>query len=273
MGAGDGKKTNPMGMRPIEAGGPFVLPPTLCSKRRVEFFKRGNTILGFYSAIGLAARIAQDVFDQWDKEGKFKPETPFRATMRPGGEMSQMNYGLLRKHFSKSGIHLTNQVFLMLYGSLEAYIADMVLDALTQNGHADPYEETLRLMYTSKWFGKIDRIGKKLDVGLGGRVFLDKFRDIDMGFLGEECKNPIDFLEKSADLRHRLVHSGGRVDKEFALMYPRAGLAAGQSISLPFGFPISFQLFLAQLTEAIDEAFSARFDWQRTSVSPERLTE
>ncbi len=136
-----------------------------------------------------------------------------------------------------------------------------------------PYEETLRLMFTSKWRGKIDRISQKSGVGLGTGVFVNKSREIDMGFLGERCNNPVEFLEKAADLRHRVVHYSGRVDKAFAMAYPKAGLAEGDSITLPFGFPMSFQLFFSQLTDVIDEVFSLKFGWERKTVAPETLTE
>jgi len=274
--AANDKRDNPLNMHQLGEGGPFVLPATPCSARRVEFFRRGNTILGFYSAIAMTSKTGQDAISQWEKEGKFKPDTPLRITMEPSGGIIQTNYGLYKKHFANAGIHLTNQVFLMLYGNFEAYLSDLVLDALTHVGSiADPYEETLQLMVASRWRGKIDRINQKLGIGilLGTRTFVNKFRDIDMGFLGERCENPIEFLEKAADLRHRLVHSSGRVDSEFVAAYPKAGLSIGQTISLPFGFPIPLQLFFAHLTDVFDEAFSKKYGWPRTIVSPETLTE
>ena len=223
----------------------------------------------------MTSKTGQDVISRWEKEGKFKLDTPLRINMGPGGGIIQTNYGLFKKHFANAGAHLTNQVFLMLYGNFEAYLSDLVLDALTQIGSvADPYEETLRLMVRSKWSAKIDRVNQKLGMGvrLGTRAFVNKFRDVAMGFLGEQCKNPIEFLEKAADLRHRLVHSSGRVDKNFLAAYPKAGLSIGQTISLPFGFPIPLQLFFSHLTDIIDEAFSDKFGWQRTTVSLENLT-
>lgn len=266
------KDENPLGMHPLEEGGPFVLPPAACSQRRLEFFRRGNTILGFYTVTAIVSKTGQDVISNQEKLGKFKPDTAFRLKMGDGS-IAQMNYGLFKKYFTKAGAHLTNQVFLMLYGNFEAYLCDLVLDALTQMKVSDPYEETLRLMYTSKWRGKMDRITQKLNVPLGTKVFVNQFKDIDMGFLGQQCKNPIEFLEKAADLRHRLVHYSSKVDKEFLNVYPNAGLSEGDTISLPFGLPMSLQLFYAHLTDVIDKAFSSKFGWQRTVVPIEKLTE
>ena len=97
----------------------------------------------------------------------------------------------------------------MLYGSFEAYIADLVLDGLTHQDTKDPYQEALHLMVLAKWRGKIDRIGQKLNVGLGKRRFVAKFRDMELEFLGEQFKDPLEFLERAGGLRHLLVHSSG----------------------------------------------------------------
>lgn len=266
------KDDNPLGMRPLEDTGPFVLPPTACSQRRLEFFRRGNTILGFYTVTAIVSKTGQEVISNQEKQGKFKLDTAFRLKM-DDGNTAQMNYGLFKKYFTKAGAHLTNQVFLMLYGNFEAYLCDLILDALTQMKESDPYEETLRLMSTSKWRGKMDRVTQKLNVPLGTRVFMNQFKDIDMRFLGQQCNNPIEFLEKVADLRHRLVHYSGKVDKEFSKAYPNTGLSEGATISLPFGLPMSLQLFFAHLTDVIDKAFSLQYGWQRTVVPIEKLTE
>ncbi len=141
MRAAKSKEVNPLGMRQLEEGGPFVLSPTLCSARRVEFLRRGNIILGFYSTIAIASKKGQDIINQAEKKGELGQDTPIRIDMRPGGEIIQTNYGLFKKQFVNAGVHLTNQVFLMLYGNFEAYLADLVLDALTHtSSHPDPYE-------------------------------------------------------------------------------------------------------------------------------------
>jgi hypothetical protein len=216
---------NPLKMYQLENGGPYVLPSTECSSRRKEFFQRGNTILTFYTAIALTAKVGQDVLSNGEKEGKFREDTPFRVNMEPSGGIMQFNYGLYKKAFSKAGAYLTNQVFLMLYGNFEAFVTDLVLDSLYQiNFQPDPYQEALNLMSSSKWRGKIDRITKKIGVNLGIGVFVKKFQGVDMGFLGEQCHDPIEFMEKVADFRHRLVHYGGRIDKNFLTQYPKTVL-------------------------------------------------
>ena len=190
----------------------------------------------------------------------------------PDGEtISQLNYGLFKKLFSRAPSHLTNQVFLMLYGSFEAYIADLVLDGLTHQDTKDPYQEALHLMVLAKWRGKIDRIGQKLNVGLGKRRFVAKFRDMELEFLGEQFKDPLEFLERAGGLRHLLVHSSGRVDEAFASQYPKANMRAADTISLPTDLPIALHLFLVHLSDLFDEIFAAKFGWDRTTIGPETL--
>jgi hypothetical protein len=266
---------NPLNMREISLGDKdmFVLPPTPCSTRRAEFLRRGNTILGFYAAIAMASKMGQDVIAGAEKRGELKDSTPLRGQLGIGGQLHVMNYGLYKKLFATAGAHLTNQVFLMLYGSFEAYVGDLVMDGLTQMGtEPDPYQKALELMILSKWEGKIDRISMKLNAPLGKGAFSAKFKDIDLGFFNESCRSPIEFLEKAAELRHLLVHSCGRVDDAFLMAHPKIGLAIGQTVSLPFGLPLQLQLFFSHLSEVFDEAFSSTFGWQRTLVAPETLT-
>jgi len=59
----------------------------------------------------------------------------------------------------------------------------------------------------------VDRIEQRLKIVMGKRRFVNKFRDIEMNFLGEICTDPLEYLEMTSELRHRLVHSGGRMPK------------------------------------------------------------
>lgn len=268
------QKKNPLNMYELYEGGPFVLPATLCSQRRAEFLRRANDILGFYSVITITSKQGSDVIFEAEQKGKFQDSTPFRLKAESGGIVAQLNYGLFKKLFANAGGHLTNQAFLMLYGNLEAFLADLVLDALTESsGVDDAYQETLNLMVLAKWRGKIDRISQKLKLGLGKHRFVKKFKDIDMGFLGDPCEDPLEFLEKAGDLRHRLVHSSGRADAALVAAYPNAGLSIGDGITLSFALPYSLQFFFAHLSDLFDEAFASSFGWNRTSFAPEILTE
>ena len=57
----------------------------------------------------------------------------------------------------------------------------------------------------------MDRSEQRLKIVMGKRRLVNKFRDIEMNFSGELCTDPLEYLEMTSELRHRLVHSGGRM--------------------------------------------------------------
>ena len=264
---------NPLNMYQLEEGGIFVLPPTPCSRRRAEFLARANATLGYFAAISISSKEGRDVLARAEKQGKFGIDTTFKLDLGTEEGELRFNYGLYKKWFARAGDQLSNQIFLMLYGSFEALVSDLVFDALQQSGsYDDPYQETLNLMALSKWRGKIDRIDSKMQVGLGKHLFVDKFQDIEMGILGEQCDDPRKFLEIAADLRNRLVHSVGRADAGFVDTYPESGLSVGDEITIPARFLFPLQFFFTHLSDVFDEAFSSKFGWPRVIQAPESLT-
>jgi hypothetical protein len=262
---------NPLGMHPLEPDGPFVLSPQLCTTRRREYFQRGNRILSTYSAIAAYSGKGKEWLDRAISQNPISADTPIRITM--DGHVFQSKLRTLQEMFEKAGAQLTNQIFLMIYGNFEAFIADLTQDALDTLGVIDPYQETLSLMISSKWPGKIDRISQRLSVQLRRRDFVQRYENIEMGFLGNPISDPIGFLQCMADLRHRLVHSAGRVDSKLVSDYPRAGLKVGGIIELPFGLPFDIFFFFVPITDLIDEKFSDKFDFTRERVEPESLVD
>ena len=125
----------------------------------------------------------------------------------------------------------------MLYGSFEADVADIVLDGLSSENVENPYQDSLNLMVLSKWRGKVDRIGQRLNIVMSKRRIVNKFCDIEMNFLGAPCTDPIEYLEMTAELRHRLVHSGGRMDQDFVDRCPKADLKIDEAILFPYHIP------------------------------------
>ena len=91
----------------------------------------------------------------------------------------------------------------------------------------------------------MDRIEQRLKIVMGKRRFVNKFRDIEMNFLGEPCTDPLEYLEMTEELRHRLVHSGGRMDQDFVDRFPEADLKVDEAILLPHHMPYQMQIFYA----------------------------
>ena len=91
----------------------------------------------------------------------------------------------------------------------------------------------------------MDRNGQRLKIVMGKRRIVNTFRDIEMNFLGEPCTDPIEYLEMTAELCHRLVHSGGRMDQDFVDRFPEADLKVDEAILLPHHMPYQMQIFYA----------------------------
>lgn len=260
-------------MRQLEAEGPFVLPSINCSDRLADFLRRGNTILGFYFTVAMYSEHGRKAIESQEAKGVLKPDTLIRKKIEPGGIETRLSYGLLKRQFQQAGARLTNQTFLMVYGNFEAYMLDAIADGFRALSCATPEEEAIKLMIGTSWRGKFDRIAQKIGVSLGKGKLVSKFRDLDMGFLGDKCTDPIDFLDRMADLRHRLVHSNGRADTALLSKYPNTGLSAGDLITLPFGLPHGIHMFFVFLGEVVDESFAIKFNWTRSVISPERLVD
>ena len=138
-------------------------------------------------------------------------------------------------------------------------------------GSSEPLQDAVSLTASTKWAGKLDRISQKFTLKLGKRHFVDRYKNIDMRFLGKATKDPIEMLQAMADMRHRIVHSAGRVDSKLIEEYPKSGLKEGEFIQIPFGFPFDIHFFFVPITDLLDEVFCTKFNWSRIMIAPERL--
>jgi hypothetical protein len=258
-------------MREIGPAGPYVLPSQVCSERRKEYFLRANRVLGTYATITAYSGVGENNVKTSAERNEISDETDIRIKMGP--YTFQSKYRLLKKMFGKAGAQLNNQVFLMVYGNFEAYLADLVQDSFGVQGAQDPVEKAISLMASTRWEAKISKISQKCGVQLRKRDFIAAYKEIDMSFLGKAYSDPIEFLQSMADLRHRFVHSAGRVDKNLLHDYPSFGLAEGALIELPFGLPYEVNLFFVPMTELLDKEFCEKFSWARHTITPEHLTD
>lgn len=256
-------------MKPMAEGGPFVLPPMLCSQRRSEYFQRANRIIATYATVTAYSGQGQKAIEAGVAAGKISDSTRIRIAL--GNHAFQTNYKLVRSSFAKAGAQLTNQVFLLLYGNFEAFLVDLARDACAALGSSEPLEEAVPLVAMTKWKGKLDRIAQRFSLKLGHNRYVSAYQGIGMQFLGRTATDPIEFLQATADLRHRLVHSAGRADAQLVAEYPQSGLTEGALIELPFGLPVTMHFWFVPLTDLLDEAFSARFGWTRKTTSLDQL--
>ena len=257
-------------MRRNEWIGAFVPGPTLCSERRREYLQRAHGILGFYVAITAYCGKGKEVVEHSIEAHSINDDTTIKLTL--DGHTWAGSCRLLRRMFGEAGSRLSNEVFLMLYGNLEAFLADLLADALRHQGAPDPLRAAVSMMMGTTWPGRLSRIQEKLGVRLGKGARVAHFHDVEMAFLGEASTDPAEFLENMAQLRHRLVHSTGRIDEEFAAAYPGARLEVGARAALPLGLPFDVHWLLMIWTDFVDRAFCAQYGWPRTEASPETLT-
>ena len=140
-------------MQSLDPEGLYVLPPQLCSERRREFFVRANQILGSYSIIFGYSNFGKNWIEREAKKGRFIETTPMRITIN--GRTIQTTYRKLKEMYKKGVPRLSNYIFLMIYGNFETFLSDLVCDGLTKQGQSSPIEETIRLMMTTKWIGRL----------------------------------------------------------------------------------------------------------------------
>lgn len=262
---------NPLKMERSSPESPFVLPKQTCSERRKEFFGRSNRILCTYMIIAAHSNRSHQSFEESCKTQNLTDSTSIRIKM--GTRTIQCKRSTFIKMFNKAGSLLTNQIFLMIYGNFESFLSDLVQDAFSSRGSTDPIQDTISILITSKWESKIQKIRNSFGIDLKGRVFKQKYQNIKMGFFGEPYDCPVTFMESMSDMRHRLVHSSGRVDKKLLEKYPKLGKPEGELIELPFGFPYDLNSFFVPLTDIFDDVFCNKFGWQREKISPEQLVD
>lgn len=268
---GGGQQGDPLGMKLLGPEGIYILPPQRCSLRRREFFLRANRILGSYTTLAIYSDFGRQWGEFQAKKGVFGDKTPMRFTINE--RTMQTSYRKFKEIYQKALPQLTNYIFLMIYGNFESFFADLVIDGLLEQNHPNPKEETIRLMMATKWVGKIDRISQKFGLDLGKRARDEHFQELHMEITGNVYKDPIEFLQKMADIRHRLVHYSGQVDALLIKDVPNYGLSVGDLIELPGQLPYDVNNYFVMLTEMIDEAFSNQFGWSRVLIPPEQLVE
>ena len=198
-------------------------------------------------------------------------DTPMRITI--DGRTLQTRYGLLLGAFNRSIGALTNQVFVMVYGNLEAFFTDVVADALEATGSADPLQESLTLVMGARWKAKLDRVANRLDVPIHSSKFASALGQFRVQLFGQDTTDALEFLQGIADLRHRLVHTLGRADEKFIERYPNSGLVKGALMQVPPSVPFDLNMLFVAVTDFLDSAFAIKFTWPRTSERPESLIE
>ena len=259
------KNDNPFNMEELTQYGGFVLGEALCTERRKDFLLRGNNILTSFTIIANLSNFGYQYINKQD----IPNERRMRLTI--GKRFIQCKNITLKDMYIPSLKQLANQTFVSIYGNFEAYLIDILIDALERLGESNPQQESMKILAMRGWEGKIDSIGQKLNIKVGKGKFREKFKDIPMEIEGKACSDAISFLQNIADVRHLIVHTAGRVDARLAKNYPDANLKEGDEIAIPVELAFDLHIFLVSFTEIFDKAFSERFKWEQKVIHPKYL--
>lgn len=236
-------------------GDTFILPATLCSDQRRLWFRRSNEIIVFLTLTEFALKEGKSKFAQFMKHDKLKPDTPLKIASSDGRSMIMPTHTFVKQ--CESGVDiLCRQVFIMLYGSLETFMFELIERSFLQVGVTDNIlERSLDIMMRNKWDGKLCKLRDILGLSYKANDIIKHFGDFQMEFKGKIFKNPLIFLDELAQIRHKIVHASSILG-EGKLMFVNP-----QVFHAYYGF-------CALLTDYVDDLFAEKFGYPRVKINP-----
>lgn len=247
---------NPLNMKrdPFD-GKSFVLPETECTYERRLFFKRMNEIQSFLYVAKLA-------FDDCKKnyEKNVIPKLPNK-------EKTPMKLGINSNfifmpvaqiiELTSNGINiLTRQALVMFYSSFETYLYQLFERSFPIVGITEATLDKSRdILMLKKWDGKFCKMNEVFDIGYKASELADYFSNFEMDFEGKKYNNPLNFLDKLAQVRHKIVHASSIIEKN-RMIFIDINIFHGL-----FGF-----FFL--LTDYVDNFFAKKFGYTRQKINP-----
>lgn len=248
--------SNPMGMIPDPySGDSFVLPETLCTDQRRLWFRRSNEIIGFLMTTELALKDCEFKYDHFASEKKLKPDTPFRLKSSDGRVLDIPIHSFLKQCANGIDI-LCRQVFVMLYGSLETYLFELIERSYHEIGKTeDILDLSLDIMMRRNWDGKFCKMRDEFNLNYKANELISHFKGFEMNFENKVFKNPLLFLDELAQVRHKIIHASSILEK-------------GRLIFLNAQVFHAYYAFCALLTDYVDNLFAKRFGYDRVKINP-----
>lgn len=248
---------NPINMVPDPfAGNTFVLPATECTDERRLFFKRMNEIQAFLYVTKLSFDVCKKNYEEnIIPKLPFKEKTPMKLEMSVGNFVSMPAKGIIE--LTTNGINiLTRQALVMFYGSFETYLYQLFERSFPIIGITEEILDKSRdILMLKKWDGKFCKMNKVFNIGYRAKDLMDRFNDFEMDFKGKKHKNPLNFLDDLAQVRHRIVHASSILEND-KLIIIDMNIFHGL-----FGF-----FFL--LTDYVDSLFARKFGYTRQKINP-----
>jgi len=250
------KSKNPLGMvRDPYAGDGFILPDTLCTDQRKAFFRRAKEILKFLTISDLALKERKTKYEQLLSKNQLKPDTPLKLSFSNG----RSTIMLVRSFLSgcNEGVEfLCRQVFVMLYGSWETYLFEILERSFPQIGISENIlENSLKILMKGTWDGKFCKMQNTLGIDYKANDLVKHFKGFEMIFGGTIFKNPFHFLAELSQIRHRIIHASSMLDN-------------GKPIFINAQMFPAYLSYFALLTEYVDKLFSEKFKYSQSKINP-----
>ncbi len=250
------KSKNPLGMvRDPYAGDGFLLSDTLCTDERKAWFRRNKEIQKFLTISDVALKECKNKYENILTKNHLKPDTPLKLGFSDG-RSTIMPVRSFLKGCNEGVDFLCRQVFVMIYGSWETYLFEILERSFPEIGISENIlEYSLKILMKGNWDGKLCKIKNMLGIDYKASDLVKHFKGFEMNFGGTIFKNPLHFLDELAQIRHKIVHASSMLDNEKPIY-----------INIQM-FP-SYFAFLALLTEYVDKLFSEKFSYTRLKINP-----
>ena len=247
---------NPLGMIPDPYDGvSFVLRETLCTDERRLWFRRTNEIIGFLTITELALKESKSKYEQRLSQLKLRPDTPLKLESSDGRSVIMPTRRFLKGCGDGLDV-LCRQVFVILYGSLETFLFQLLERSFPEIGITENIlDSSLKIMMRKKWDGKLCKMSDVFGLNYKANDLTHHFKGFEMNFEGKVFKNPLLFLDELAQIRHRIVHASSILEK-------------GRFIFVNAQVFHAYYAFCALLTGYIDELFARRFSYPRVKINP-----
>jgi hypothetical protein len=231
----------------------FTLPKMLCTPARESFTKRTQEILAF----SLITEASLDRCEEFFREQIAVPKAETKADILYEIKSSLGHYSVtltasgVRRRAEDAVRILRRQVFVMLYGSFETYLHQIFECAFTDLDTKEDSLDAFRiLLMKKKWDGKFCSMRHVFGVDYKSSDLMRHFRDFEMRFGNQGYKDPLRFLDRLAQVRHKIVHASSILsDSELVRI--------GGEVFLPM-----FAFYIL-LTDYVDDLFSKKFGFPR----------
>jgi hypothetical protein len=151
---------------------------------------------------------------------------------------------------------LCRQVYVMLYGSLETFLFELLERSFSEIGVTENILDlSLEVVMRKKWDGKFCKMSDVLGLNYKASDLTNHFKEFEMNFEGKVFKNPLLFLDELAQIRHRIVHASSILEK-------------GRLIFVNAEVFHAYYGFCALLTEYVDGLFVKKFGYERRKINP-----